>query len=242
MSVEAAYPVRYHLASHVRACRIDNEVIMLDLRRNRYLGVGGPHLQALSRHIAEWPADASDVAQSSPCPGIEPCLERLVGQQILTKSPPDVVPIVRISDATETLIAPTHVQSPRMVWRTLLELGWSAAVASRWLKRLSLMEIANLVGSTRARFRATQDSTAEKLRDAVSSYARMRPFVLTAHDQCLHDSLTLIRFLALHRLHPHWVIGVRTRPFIAHSWVQSGSVVLNDLHENVRAFRPILVV
>jgi hypothetical protein len=66
--------------------------------------------------------------------------------------------------------------------------------------------------------------------------------LFTAHDRCLHDSLTLVRFLATKRLFPRWVIGVRTRPFAAHSWVQSGPTVLNDVHEHARDYRPILVV
>jgi hypothetical protein len=70
----------------------------------------------------------------------------------------------------------------------------------------------------------------------------MRPLVITSHDKCLHDSLTLLRFLAAEKLYPSWVVGVRTRPFAAHSWVQSGDLVLNDTHEYVRGFTPILVV
>jgi hypothetical protein len=80
------------------------------------------------------------------------------------------------------------------------------------------------------------------LHDAVSSYMRLRPFLFTAHDKCLLDSLTLIRFLARRRMFPAWVIGVRTRPFAAHSWVQSAGLVLNDVHEHVRSYTPILVV
>lgn len=70
----------------------------------------------------------------------------------------------------------------------------------------------------------------------------MRPLVITSHDKCLHDSLTLVHFLASEHFYPQWVIGVRTRPFAAHSWVQAGPLVLNDVHEYVRGFTPILVV
>jgi hypothetical protein len=80
------------------------------------------------------------------------------------------------------------------------------------------------------------------MRDAIATYDRLRPLVLTKHDRCVHDSLTLLGFLASEGLFPHWVIGVKTGPFGAHSWVQSGATVLNDLHENVRRYRPILVV
>ncbi len=80
------------------------------------------------------------------------------------------------------------------------------------------------------------------MRAAVAAYLRLRPFALTSHDRCLNDSLTLVHFLASQGLFPQWVIGVRVRPFCAHSWVQSGGVVLNDLPERVRAYEPILVV
>ena len=73
-------------------------------------------------------------------------------------------------------------------------------------------------------------------------YTRLRPFALTTYDRCLNDSLALIHFLATQGHFPRWVIGVRVQPFGAHSWVQSGDVVLNDLPENVRHYRPILVV
>lgn len=76
----------------------------------------------------------------------------------------------------------------------------------------------------------------------MAAYEKLRPLAYTARERCLYDSLALLNFLAGEGLFPTWVIGVRTRPFGAHSWLQSGPVVLNDLHDHVRRFRPILVV
>lgn len=84
--------------------------------------------------------------------------------------------------------------------------------------------------------------TAASVDAAAASYLRLRPFALTTHDRCLHDSLALIHFLTTRGLIAQWVIGVRLRPFGAHSWVQRGSVVLNDQPDHVRAYEPILVV
>jgi hypothetical protein len=36
------------------------------------------------------------------------------------------------------------------------------------------------------------------------------------------------------------MIGVSTKPFIAHAWVQSDDRVLNDTTEHVQMFTPIL--
>jgi len=80
------------------------------------------------------------------------------------------------------------------------------------------------------------------MRDGTAAYERLRPFVFTARDRCLYDSLALLGFLAKERHFPRWVVGVKTSPFGAHSWLQSGGTVVNDHHEYVRRFRPILVV
>jgi hypothetical protein len=52
----------------------------------------------------------------------------------------------------------------------------------------------------------------------------------------------MIEYLSMYHVFPEWVIGVRTQPFGAHSWVQNGAVVLNDTPERVSSFTPILAV
>jgi hypothetical protein len=90
--------------------------------------------------------------------------------------------------------------------------------------------------------RLTDPAVDESIRLAALTFERLRPLAFSARDRCLHDSLALVLFLFAEGLSARWVIGVKTNPFGAHSWVQSGRTVLNDQHEYVRAFRPILVV
>jgi hypothetical protein len=122
--------------------------------------------------------------------------------------------------------------------------AWIGAtwITSAWLRRRSLADIANRVVALRARHSYQGGAAPDALRDAVGAYMRLRPFALTAHDRCLNDSLMLVHFLACQGIFPSWVIGVSVHPFCAHSWVQSEGVVLNDLPEHVRRYRPILVV
>ena len=82
----------------------------------------------------------------------------------------------------------------------------------------------------------------DRMKQYAATYERLRPLLLTANEKCLFDSLAMMGFLADQDLYPRWIIGVKTRPFGAHSWVQAGSTVLNDQHEYVRQFRPILAV
>jgi hypothetical protein len=70
----------------------------------------------------------------------------------------------------------------------------------------------------------------------------MRAFLFSTRDECLHDSLAVLEFLARHQLFPSWVFGVRARPFAAHCWVQHDGFVCNDTVEHVSGYVPIMVV
>ena len=59
---------------------------------------------------------------------------------------------------------------------------------------------------------------------------------------CMFDSLALLHYLFRHGVSADWIYGVQPNPFEAHCWLQSDSVVLNDLVDHVRKFTPIMAV
>jgi hypothetical protein len=58
----------------------------------------------------------------------------------------------------------------------------------------------------------------------------------------LFDSLVLSAFLTKCGQPCTFVIGIATKPFVAHAWVQSGDAVLNDTAEYIQTFDPILAI
>ncbi len=64
----------------------------------------------------------------------------------------------------------------------------------------------------------------------------------TAADRCLARSLACGLVLAGHGIRATVAIGVRRAPFGAHSWAQSGPVILTDTWDEVQRFTPLLVV
>lgn len=60
--------------------------------------------------------------------------------------------------------------------------------------------------------------------------------------KCLLQSFLMLRHLRRRGLDAQWVFGVRTWPFEAHCWLQSDDLVLDDHHERLVAYAPILVV
>ena len=47
---------------------------------------------------------------------------------------------------------------------------------------------------------------------------------------------------ACYDVYPTWVIGVRTKPWAAHSWVQQGTLLLDANPEQVCDYSPILAI
>src|SRR5262249_22414647 len=119
-------------------------------------------------------------------------------------------------------------------------LAWIRATLQLKLCPLARI-VARVARRKEARFRGSPFDLSGA-RSLVHTFRALRPWVYTTLDRCLLDSLVLIEFLALHDQFPTWVIGVRTGPFAAHSWVQYDRYVLNGAPTFVRAFTPILAV
>lgn len=260
----ANLPLRFSLASHVRACACDENVVLLDLRTNRYLGIDARASHSLAHSVVDWPSFDRSIAASR-IPTESPLdigssgelLHRLWAQGLLVAAPEQTadersdagtLPIrqLDIDEALSTieLDGPDTAQGPltRQVRQTL-RFTASVGIAACWLRSRSLLWIANAIAARRARAMAPPSSESlESMWPAMETFERLRPLVFTSRSQCLLDSLALVRFLGLDGFMPRWVIGVRLAPFAAHSWVQCGPVVLNDQHEFVRQFRPILAV
>ena len=245
MHSTAASSHRLAVAPHVRLCAIDEQVILLDLRMNRYVGLGGAALGRLASLVEGWPLqplhDAADVGDTAIRALVEPLVARGWLIDDSGHGSADILPSVRLPQAARTVDEDSDAPTTAAGAMRTLRLLKGAMSASWGLRRRSLLANAQQVAERRLRMQNADDAQGHIV-NVVSAYLRLRPLLFTARDRCLHDSLTLVTFLAGERISAHWVIGVRISPFAAHSWVQHDDVVLNDQHERVRAYRPILVV
>ncbi|MBL8304867.1 MAG: lasso peptide biosynthesis B2 protein [Ideonella sp.] len=230
------------LARHVRACEVDGQVILLDLLADRYLGI--PQRSGLAQAIDGWPGNPvvdSGTTGQRDLDGVAATLARrglLVDAP--TGTPHTVRPIASPSRSLDALATTGDVHvGPGLFGRFLL-----SAVTTGWtLRHRSLLDISASLDAARGAAGARgADKVSGELTTLVAVYEHLRPLVFTARDNCLYDSLALHRFLALNGVDATWVIGVRVRPFGAHSWLQVGDTVLNDQRDHVLQFRPILVV
>jgi hypothetical protein len=118
--------------------------------------------------------------------------------------------------------------------------AWLAARYMLW--RWPLRRIVNRVAQRKHSHESSRERVrVEDVRRLIGLYIYMRPFVYTRKEKCLLDNLTLVEFLAAAGVFPDWVIGVRTRPFAAHTWLQMDGNLLNDSPGRIGFFTPILV-
>jgi len=235
---------RYLLARHVFVCVPGEQAILLDLHHDQYLALGGEISRHLGRALVDWPlapADGSDLE-----PGIDATIEELARRGLITLDPLRGKPagVVNISLPAETLLPPASLfvdsrdsERAHRVWR-LAWIVFSAMQARIWLRIRSIERI--VTDLSRGQGHPPLDVTLA--RSLVTLFFDARPFLFSARDACLFDSLALLLFLRRWGVHPQWVFGVRTGPFAAHCWLQSGSTVLNDTVDNVRSYTPIMAV
>lgn len=244
-SAASAAPARekYWLARHVYLCRIPSGVVLLDLRNDKYLGLGGQALYRLGEIVHGWPA-APERETGLTHEQVLATAEKLLAAGLLTRDassgksaapisleqiamsriePPERAPRIRLSDITAFLIA-----------------RFRAAADLRWRTLETVVDQVN-ARKQRALQRGVR-SDVKQAAELALIFARLRAYVYTRSDRCLFDSLAFIHFMAHYHQFPLWVLGVRSHPFGAHSWVQQDSVVLDDSPDRVYDYTPILAI
>jgi hypothetical protein len=237
---------QYWIPSHVRVCPLLASTILLDLKRNRYFGIGTNETRALSTLALNWDqanGSAATVERLAPDAAIL-MADALIEAGLLSRDapaertafsgpPPDLSGVLtsaghELSRGTSLRLA--HIAS------FIAALAWTR----RALRSRSLYSIACEVRDRKAA--ASGDFDECRAVELVGIFRRLRPHTFAARDRCLFHSLALVRFMARHDVFPTWVIGVRAKPWGAHAWVQQGKLLLDASPEHVCEYTPILTV
>jgi hypothetical protein len=235
---------RYHLARHVFVCLCGEQAILLDLHRDQYLALSDESSRLLGHAVVDWPI--MPTAPVSTQQGVDAAVGELAARGLITLDPLRGKPagMTEFLQPTETLIPRAQLFADSHGLRACSRasrLAWIAIAAVRarlWLRLRSIEWIVNNL--SRTEIRSPLDESAA--RDHVALFYEARPFLFSSRNACLFDSLALLLFLRRLNVHPHWIFGVRTGPFAAHCWLQSGHIVLNDTVDNVRSYTPIMSV
>lgn len=216
----------------------------MDLKTEKYFGLSMREAIALNGCVLGWSMSSANLDADNTI-NVDEIVHALVQLGLLTRVESQGKPAqfcsVQIEDAVH--FRGTVAPAPKIKVRDVYNFVYACTCAFIDLKMRPLDRIVDRVRKRKLR-RAASSAAREKaeLYHLVRVFRLLTPFFYTAKGVCLFDSLALTEFLARYRIFPSWVIGVRTRPFGAHSWVQQGELVLNEKLEAVEEFSPIFVV
>lgn len=238
----------YWLPTHVRACSTATGTVLLDLRRNRYYGVGRKETRVLSSLAANWQDTAAastftrDV-EALPMEDAVRIADKLVEAGLLSKAaaePAAFTPTAIDLNSLLTSVGHEVERKSPIRWRHIINFLRACTWARRSVRSRTLYVVAEEIGQKKNAAGAPFD--AERAIELVGVFRRLRPHTFAARDQCLFHALALVKFLSAYDIYPTWVIGVRTKPWAAHSWVQQGTLLLDANPEQVCDYSPILAI
>jgi hypothetical protein len=241
---------KFLLAPHVYPCVTDDHVVLLDLARDKYIGVGREQMGALAEHVEGWPRIGGSPAvpgpdARSPNTRADAVVNKMLAAGMLTRDPAvgkEAQPL-RMPPANAALVEPDLDWRPAVAFSDVVRFLMASLITAVAMRLLPIRSV--VMGTARRKAAAASSAKpfdVDVARRATEVFLYLRPLLFSAQDACLFDSLALTRFLSYYRQFPSCVIGVQTGPFGAHCWVQEGDVVFNDAPEYVRRFTPILAV
>jgi hypothetical protein len=239
----------YWLPPHVRACSTATGTVLLDLRRNRYFGVGRKETRVLSSLTANWrdaattSANLSNDMEPLPLADAVRIADKLVQAGLLSNDavePAAFTPTEIDLNSLLTSVGHEVDRKSSIRLRHIIHFIRACTWARRSVRSRTLYLVAEEIGRQKNQAGAPFD--ADRAIELVGVFRRLRPHTFAARDQCLFHALALVKFLASHDLYPTWVIGVRTKPWAAHSWVQQGTLLLDANPEQVCDYTPILAI
>ena len=234
---------RLGLARHVFVCRDEGYIVVLDLKRDRYFALDAAKTAPLSLVLPGWPA--APPGDALPQSAIAQAVAPLVRQGWVLEGEAEskeATPVKSVMPERELTVEADRAEDA--VSLSVVIAFVTASVFARFALRFWRFErVIRRVADRNVKHAAlVTPFDLERARKLVHAFTRLRAFLFSTKEECLHDSLSMLEFLARHQLFPKWVFAVRARPFAAHCWVQHDGVVCNDTVEHVSSYVPIMVV
>lgn len=210
----------WQLPKQVSFCWADEQAIFLDVARDRYFALP----RATNAAFCDWLGSGT---AGDPPP-------TLVRNQLLESTPgaSKVLPCA-VATPAAFLDAPGTMAIPLAHRIRAVRATCSTRVR---LRLLSLHRM--LTAIEQSRINSADCGALPDIATLSCEFARVRSW-LPFRRTCLADSLALVRYLAGLGVRPTLVFGITARPFAAHCWVQTESLLLSDTLDNVSRYVPI---
>jgi hypothetical protein len=232
----------YRLSPFVRHCAVDDGVVILNLKTQKYLSLPCEWRETFERIIdgrSTLDSRRGEAADTTPAAALKGLLD---------------ADLVFLADGPATPASPVHMpprnsltalpyERPKStVWlRYGSAFVASLSTAGYQLKFKTFEDVIQHIQGARTRIATNAEEDGFKVSELFQAFRWLRLWSYSASGACLFDSLALVDFLTRNNVVARLTLGVRSKPFGAHAWVQWHDVALNDSVENVTRYTPILV-
>jgi hypothetical protein len=221
-----------HLVKDVFIASFGDRAIALDLNNGRYLALGRSLTAALSRVM-----DGEMSAAGGPS-------DRSLSPEIAILAARGLVCDRGVLEPARAIVMPCSTLWPALGSEDdaavgLAQVLGALAEAQLLLAALPLRRIVRRLRRAKARVAAL--ASRPPVLAYVAQFTRSRPWY-PAKPVCRLDAIALCLFLWRNGLPAELVFGVRLDPFRAHCWAQYKGLALNDAHDFVAQFTPIMAV
>lgn len=226
----------HFLPESVYVCFTCDGTVFLDLARDEYFGLDAAQTELFRALL---------VQNGQPNPDADALACDLVARGFLTREAQGSRPIEPISISTpDTLVLnPENDARPRVSFVHWYHLALACLATWFALHRRSLRHAVVRLRAAQGRVKQRQAVDTARVEELVRVFLYLRPVFYGARENCLYNSFVLADFLRRFKVPATCVFGVKTLPFEAHCWVQSGRFLLHDeTPESISIFSPILAI
>jgi hypothetical protein len=242
--------VRFGIPANIYVCVTPSGSVILDLKRDKYLGLGRDETELLATAVPGWPSPSWQSSGSRDerdrCRAAHELCDSLARTGVLERIAQGELARVRpaLKDMRKEWVSVgDELEIPGRVTLGRIDAFLAAFCWARFsLIRRPFSAVVAEVRVRKERGAGLSSLGIRRLASMVDVFRRLRPFVFAAEGRCLLHALTLIRFLSYYQMYPEWVIGVATQPWGAHSWVQWDKYLLDSNPEKVCGYTPIMTV
>lgn len=231
----------YLLSRTAYLCVSGGQLVILDLRSGKYLGLPPREAVELGAWVEGWPLGS--MHNESLGGELPTALRRLTDHGLLTTDPSKGKSAEPVS---KRLLDTSYMEdystvSVRIRVHHLVRMAWAVLVAA-CAKRY--MRIDRIVGRAYRRKQRAVSKPADADREAelLRIFHSLRPLFYSPHNRCMFHCMALAEFLAGYGVYPDWVFGVRVAPFQAHCWLERDGTSLTDAPLNLDRMTPIMIV
>jgi Transglutaminase-like superfamily len=232
----------------VHVCAVDDNAILLDLRRDKYFAVPGRAARALAIAVPGWPMPPCSELECRPPPSeteVRRIVQFYLENGVLTANESEGKPASPVCYPPPRDLMPLgfDLDAIRSIsWKDSRNFVCAATLAAYRWRTLSLHALVRKVAARKARAIKHTPFDCRLAAELACSYRRLQALVFTGRNRCLLQSLAFANFLSFYGVFPDWIFGVQIRPFAAHCWLQQDHYLLNETPDGVKRFTPIFAV